>query len=159
EAIAAKTIRTALGAPLSAGFEFAESEQERVKIKDAFWPQRVASYMTDTRQPLLDLVDAERLFRKSDWHPLRIKHANVTKMQAAVLFDDGHVRHQRAIAIECHLETVNLKAEMVKSGGAPRFMQFRTPLQERNIEKAISRGHVSLIGAAQFFQAEMAPIE
>ena len=49
KAIAAKTIEAALGAPLFAGFEFAESEQERIKIKDALWPKRVAGHSA-TRQ-------------------------------------------------------------------------------------------------------------
>src|SRR5215208_4615062 len=145
EAVSAEAIAAALFAPLAAGFELAEAEQKRIKIEDAFGPERVAGDVADTRQPILTVADAERFLRQADRHTLRIEHADVAEMQSALFFNNGHVRHQRAIALERFVEVVDLKAEMVKTGGAPRFVQLRAPLQESDIEEAVSGGDISLI--------------
>src|SRR3954464_3779788 len=94
EAIAAKAIAAALFAPLPARFEFAEAEQERIKIKNALGPQRIAGDVTDARHAFLDIVDAEGLLRQTNGHALRIEHPHIAKMEATLLFDYRHVRHQ-----------------------------------------------------------------
>src|SRR3954469_8239802 len=137
EAIAAKAIAAALFAPLPARFEFAEAEQQRIKIKNTLGPERIAGDVTDAGHPLLDISDAEGLLRETDGHALRIEHPHITKMEATLLFDNRDVGHQGTVALKRLFEVVHLKTEMVKTRSAARFMQFRTPLQEGDVKEAI----------------------
>src|SRR3954451_403861 len=123
-AVAAETVAATLLAPLAAGLELAEAKQQRVEIQDAFGPQRVAGDMADSRQPLLLLAHAERLFRQADGHAFGIENAHIAEVQTTLLFDDRHVRHQSAIALQRRVEIVDLKTEMMQAAGAAGFMQL-----------------------------------